>query len=309
MRFNDLTGKKFGMLTALNVSQTRLRNVMSWDCICDCGNLKTVAAPDLRTGDVKSCGCQKHKGTPKDVSGVKRGSLTAISNTGNKRKNGDYLWNFKCDCGNDHVMALGDFNYKDYPTCTECGKKRLIEANTTHGFKNNHKTYKAWCKIRDRCFNVNSPDYKDYGAKGITVAKEFCEDFMNFYNEIGEAPNDGQRWSVDRIDHTKNYEPGNIRWATDFQQARNKGMLSVNSSGVTGVHWDNKISKKSSISSTYAVAQWIEYHDGNRVYCKKSFSVKKLGLLEAFAMACQFREDKISELNVMGYGYAENHGK
>lgn len=87
------------------------------------------------------------------------------------------------------------------------------------------------------------------------------------------------------------------------------GMLSVNSSGITGVHWDNKISKKSGASSTYAVAQWNEYHDGKRVFGKKSFSVKKLGLLEAFAMACQFREDKINELNAMGYGYAENHGK
>jgi hypothetical protein len=57
------------------------------------------------------------------------------------------------------------------------------------------------------------------------------------------------------------------------------------------------------------VALWTEFHNGEQKRCKKSFSVKKHGLLPAFAMACQYRKDKINELNTKGYGYADNHGQ
>lgn len=46
----DLVGKKFGKLLVLNQSATRLRNVLAWNCLCDCGNAKTVTGADLRTG-------------------------------------------------------------------------------------------------------------------------------------------------------------------------------------------------------------------------------------------------------------------
>ena len=74
MKVKDLTGKKFGMLTVLGSSTQRLRNVFSWDCVCDCGNQKTVAGADLRCGDVKSCGCNKGK-KPADITKKKSFSV------------------------------------------------------------------------------------------------------------------------------------------------------------------------------------------------------------------------------------------
>lgn len=308
MRFIDLTGKVFGNLTALNVSETRLRDVMSWDCICACGNKKVVAAADLRRLDTKSCGCLKGK-PRKDITGVKRGSLTAVSCTENKTNNGDYKWNFLCDCGNTHILSIGTFMFNPHPCCKTCGKKRAIAAHTTHGFKGSHKTYKAWCKIKERCFNPKSKDYPLYGAKGITVEKYFLDDFMNFYREIGEAPKDGKRWSIDRIDHTKNYERGNIRWATDTQQARNKGKMKNNTSGYTGVKWDDKLHPNKKSSTLYAIAIWC-CHDGfNTKQKTKAFSVKKYGLLEAYYMACLHRQQMILDLDKQGYGYSVNHGE
>lgn len=181
--------------------------------------------------------------------------------------------------------------------------------NKKHGFHKNHKTYKSWCKIKERCYNTNSPDYATYGAKGIVLHDSF-HNFVAFYNEVGEPPNDGNRWSIDRIDYTKNYEPGNMRWATDFQQARNKGKMKNNSSGFTGVHWEDKVHPDGKNYTTYAVVQWKEYdNSGKKLYKKKCFSVKKLGLMVAFANACQYREDQIEKLNNLGYGYSENHGK
>jgi len=243
-----------------------------------------------------------------DITGRKRGSLTAVSSTGVKSSNGDFKWNFICDCGNNHVMSLGNFGSKAFPTCKACGKERSSNAHKTHGFRHNHKTYKSWCKMKERCFNVNCPDYKTYGAKGITVDNHFMT-FLNFYNEVGEAPDDGQMWSIDRIDHTKNYEPGNVRWATDKQQARNKGKMVNNTSGITGVTWDNKKHPTGGKYTLYAAAQWHYYVGNKKKFGKKVFSVPKLGLLPAFAAACAYREKMITELNAQGYGYAENHGK
>jgi len=56
-RVRDLTGLRFGMLTA--VSWSRTENVTRWSCICDCGNRHVVAVSNLTRGHVKSCGCYR----------------------------------------------------------------------------------------------------------------------------------------------------------------------------------------------------------------------------------------------------------
>lgn len=55
-KFKELTGQKFGRLTALY----RLHNLKGntkWLCICDCGNLIEVTIQDLKSRNTKSCGC------------------------------------------------------------------------------------------------------------------------------------------------------------------------------------------------------------------------------------------------------------
>lgn len=213
-----------------------------------------------------------------------------------------------CSCGNEVEVTLG--NLRSGHT-TSCGCFKLTgqdNHNYKHGFTQKHKTYKAWCKIKERCYNPNSIDYPNYGAVGISMSETFKNDFISFYKELGEAPS--KEYSVDRIDYTKGYVEGNLRWATDSQQARNKGKMKNNSSGCTGVHWEDKIHPDGSNSTTYAVAQWKEYNEeGKQLNRKKSFSAKKLGLLPAFASAVEYREQMICKLNSLGYGYSDNHGK
>lgn len=165
--------------------------------------------------------------------------------------------------------------------------------------------YKAWCHIKDRCYNPKSKSYADYGALGITF-DEFKDDFLAFYEYMGDRPSDGKKYSVDRIDNNRGYVRGNMRWADTFEQARNKGMMKCNTSGINGVVWDNKQHPCGTKRTLYAKAQWYSMEGKNRTKC---FSTKKYGLLEAFAMACKYREKMIKELEAQGIVFSPNHGK
>lgn len=51
----DITGLRFGRLTAL--SYRRMGKRTYWDCVCDCGNRHAAETNLLRRGNIKSCGC------------------------------------------------------------------------------------------------------------------------------------------------------------------------------------------------------------------------------------------------------------
>ena len=57
----DLTGQKFGFLTAIKDTGKRYKknNGAIWLCKCDCGNFTEVLATNLKSGSTKSCGCVK----------------------------------------------------------------------------------------------------------------------------------------------------------------------------------------------------------------------------------------------------------
>lgn len=81
---------------------------------------------------------------------------------------------------------------------------------------------RTWSSIKDRCFNPNVKTYRDYGGRGITLWAPWVKDSNAFIDwvleNIGPRP-DGR--SIDRIDVNGNYEPGNLRWATDSEQMSN----------------------------------------------------------------------------------------
>jgi hypothetical protein len=76
--------------------------------------------------------------------------------------------------------------------------------------------------MRRRCSDQKSENYKSYGGRGIKVYPEWDtpEGFDAFYAYIGPAPK-GYRASLDRIDNSGNYEPGNIKWSTPKEQLNN----------------------------------------------------------------------------------------
>ncbi|MFQ9985280.1 MAG: hypothetical protein ACLRVS_05460 [Lachnospiraceae bacterium] len=57
----NITGEKYGSLTALYPTVKRSRGSVVWACRCDCGNMTEVSYTDLATGNKKSCGCPSKK--------------------------------------------------------------------------------------------------------------------------------------------------------------------------------------------------------------------------------------------------------
>lgn len=82
------------------------------------------------------------------------------------------------------------------------------------------KIYQIWANMKQRCLNPNSPEYRRYGGRGISVCPRWLS-FENFYVDVGEAP---KGKSFDRKDNSKDYTPDNWRWATPQQQAANTRM-------------------------------------------------------------------------------------
>ena len=76
-----------------------------------------------------------------------------------------------------------------------------------HGLRHT-RLYRIWLQMKNRCFNINSERYADYGGRGITVCDEWRNDFTTFYNwAMSNGYSDDL--TIDRINNNGNYEPSN----------------------------------------------------------------------------------------------------
>lgn len=124
-RARDLTGQKFGLLTAIEPTEQRKNRSIVWKCECECGNTILVSAKDLKQGGKKSCGCLDTSGI-KDLTGQKFGMLTVLEKT-EERDHNTVVWKCECECGNTVLVSGRDLihNRKDSCGCASKNKKHI----------------------------------------------------------------------------------------------------------------------------------------------------------------------------------------
>lgn len=117
--------------------------------------------------------------------------------------------------------------------------RQMQKNNESHGYSRT-PTYASWCKMWQRCLNINNEHFDKYGGRGISVCERW-RSFIAFLNDMGEKP-DG--CSLVRVDNDGDYCPENCIWGTPKQRARqrdrNTGVRRNNSSGVNGVSFCKK---------------------------------------------------------------------
>lgn len=78
MRPLNLIGKKFSMLQVVCLSNVNRNKLRYWECICDCGSVKTYSTDHLTRKDcpVKSCGCIKYNSGSKHKDWIGFGDIS-----------------------------------------------------------------------------------------------------------------------------------------------------------------------------------------------------------------------------------------
>lgn len=84
--------------------------------------------------------------------------------------------------------------------------------------------YRVWSGMNTRCYNKKNRAYPSYGGRGIRVYELWRSGRKNAFDAFLEyvGPRPSPRHSLDRIHNDRDYRPGNVRWATQKEQSRNR---------------------------------------------------------------------------------------
>lgn len=158
----------------------------------------------------------KSGGQVKDLTGQTFGRLTVLARAENH--GGRVKWCCKCECGNQKAVKAANL----LAGCTNSCGCLAIEAKRARALDNMSKSpeKQAWYKMLRRCHDSEHYGYSNYGARGIVVCPRWRDSFLAFYEDMGPRPS--AKYSIDRIDNDKGYEPTNCRWATQAQQNGNQ---------------------------------------------------------------------------------------
>jgi hypothetical protein len=246
----DFTGITVDRLTVLR-SEIDHNGKSRQICRCTCGKevrLFTYRLKEAIARGTASCGCHTHdlvrerfkrcsarwnkeRFGQRELNvepGEEFGLLTVLHETERDPKSGRRRVMVQCKCGTVKPVVVKDLLAGSYRSCG-CYRATLLKEglHSTHRHWVNRRPspeYQSWNQAKQRCHNPLHAEYGKYGAKGIRMCERWLNSFEAFLEDMGPRPHPDM--SLDRIDNTKGYEPGNCRWATKAEQAKNRQMRS-----------------------------------------------------------------------------------
>lgn len=156
----------------------------------------------------------------KDLTGNVYGRLT-VTGLSEERvgKEKRQTWECVCSCGKKTKSIAKNLRSGAKKSCGCLRAEAMAAKMTKHGGSED-RLYPIWKAMKARCHRPTDADYCYYGARGITVCQRWINDYGAFKSDVGDGWEDGL--TLDRIDNDGNYEPGNVKWSTMSEQARNK---------------------------------------------------------------------------------------
>ena len=128
----------------------------------------------------------------------------------NVRHNGMHVL-CKCKCGKEKLVKIEYLINRRAKGCRRCSQPST--KYITGKFRD------LWYNIKRRCNNPSDTGYKYYGGRGIKVCDRWLNSFEDFVSDMGMYPTEAHE--IDRINNDGNYEPGNCRWVTHQENAKN----------------------------------------------------------------------------------------
>ena len=148
------------------------------------------------------------------------GALVVV-NEGPARPRGGRLCLVLCNCGAIGAARPEELRSGRAKSCG-CGVHKRADCGGLAPWEARACTpeYRAWRDMKGRCHTSTHRDFRLYGARGIRVCDEWRRSYEAFLAHIG--PRTSSSHSPDRIHNSRGHEPGNVRWATQTTQQRNK---------------------------------------------------------------------------------------
>lgn len=187
--------------------------------------------------------------------GKKFGSWTVLRKAKEKDKSHRTIrYLCKCDCGKIQIVNGSSLRNGISKYCISCKNLKRFSNSIRN---KNIRLYNIYQNMKQRCYNENFKEYKNYGGRVIKICEDWKNDKVLFYNW---AIKNGyqENLTIDRIDNNGNYEPGNCRWVTKREQANNKTTnrnISYNGETKTLAEWA-KLLNMSQAKLKYRLDNW-----------------------------------------------------
>lgn len=116
----NISGQRFGALTAVRCLDMNNKGYRVWLCRCDCGGEIAVDTRRLKRGIVTNCGCVPKENArsgslAEDLSGQRFGLLLVLQRTENKK--GHTCWLCRCDCGRTCAVTAHELKSGAVKSC------------------------------------------------------------------------------------------------------------------------------------------------------------------------------------------------